>query len=97
MQTPLAKTSSTGLTPVITGQEAQPFVKATPIRWRDYVPQRPLFPDQESELDFYARSPFTAWEHALVRKEPHPKLWRAVKGSPYEALYVRLYGKPNEN
>ncbi len=59
----------------------------TPIRWRDYVPQRPLFTDEQSEVDFYCHTAFTAWEHALFRQKHHPKLWQAVIGSPYERLY----------
>lgn len=62
-----------------------------PIRGREYRPQRPVFSDEETEVDFYARTPFTAWEHALLRKRHHPKLWQAVLGSPYERLYRRRF------
>ncbi len=57
------------------------------IRGREHAPQKLLFKDDEAEIEFYARTAFTAWEHALFRKRHHPKLWKAVQGSPYEGLY----------
>lgn len=64
-----------------------PFVSRARVLAREYVPKKPLFGDEDSEIDFYARSPFTAWEHALLRKRHHPRLWKIIKGSPFEALY----------
>jgi hypothetical protein len=63
------------------------FVSRSRVVAREYVPRMPLFGDEDSEIDFYARSPFTAWEHALLRSRHHPKLWRAIKGTPFEGLY----------
>jgi hypothetical protein len=70
---------------------------APPMTWsrvlaKEYVPKKPLFTDEDSEIDFYARSPFTAWEHALLRNRHHPKLWSMIKGSPFEWLYRERFG-----
>ncbi len=78
-------------TPPTLAVDPEPFQHA-PIRGREYRPQRPLFSDGETEIDFYARTPFTAWEHALSRERHHPKLWLVIQGSPYERLYRRRFG-----
>jgi hypothetical protein len=43
------------------------------------------------ELDQVLRQPFTAYEYALRYNRHHPKLWQAVKGSPFEAGYRRRF------
>ena len=45
----------------------------------------------DAEVDNAARQPFTAMELASRRKRHHPKLWNAVKGSPYERGYRRKF------
>jgi len=49
------------------------------------------FEDNDKELDFYARQPFTALSYAKQRGH-HPKLWQVVKGSVYEPEYRRMFG-----
>ncbi len=62
------------------------------VRGSECVPPKPVFPDAETETEFYSRTAFTAWEHALSLNQHHPKLWEAIKGSPFERLYrTRFY------
>ncbi len=77
-----SRTASTIATARVTDSVAH-----TIVRGREYVPPKPLFPDAETETEFYSRSAFTAWEYALSLNRHHPRLWEAVKGSPYERLY----------
>ncbi len=58
---------------------------------RECVPPKLVFTDAETETDFYSRTAFTAWEHALSLNQHHSKLWEAVKGSPYERLYRKRF------
>jgi hypothetical protein len=44
--------------------------------------------DRDQEMETAVRQPFTAHELAM-RRGHHPKLWAAVKGSPYEREYRR--------
>ena len=64
-----------------------------PIRGTEYVPQRAVYGDEETAVDMAARSPFTALEHALVLNRHHPKLWNAIRGSPFETLYCQQFGQ----
>lgn len=52
--------------------------------------------DDEQEIDNASRQAFTAHHHALQRGRHHPKLWNAVKGSPYENEYRRRFN-PQED
>jgi hypothetical protein len=56
----------------------------------DKTPPKAAFDDPEAETDFYVRQPFTAWDHAQ-RHGHHPKLWKVIKGSPYERLYRQKF------
>jgi len=68
--------------------------KRAPIRAREPRPPKLIFTDDEAEIDFYARSAFSAFEYALERKKSHPKLWARVQGTPYEMPYQQRFGKP---
>jgi hypothetical protein len=70
------------------------LLERVPIRAREQVPNKLLFTDEEAELDFYARTAFTALDYALARKCYHPKLWNAVRGTVYETAYCRFFGRP---
>ncbi len=52
--------------------------------------------EEERDVELYARTPFTAWEHALGRGCHHPILWERVKGSPFERLYRERFNPPEE-
>lgn len=41
----------------------------------------------EGDIDLFTKQPFTALEHAMEVGH-HPKLWRAVKGTPFETRYI---------
>ncbi len=58
-----------------------------------YVPPRAVFGDEEEVVDMAARSAFTAWELALELNRHHPKLWKVIRGSPFEALYCQQFGE----
>jgi hypothetical protein len=47
--------------------------------------------DDDAELEIAARAGFTAWEYALRRGKPYPRLLQAVTGTPFEALYRRHF------
>jgi hypothetical protein len=57
---------------------------------RDWVPPHQNV-DPETELEMAAKSGFTAWEYADRTGLHHPRLFQAVKGSPYEPLYRRRF------
>jgi hypothetical protein len=49
--------------------------------------------DEETENDVAAKGgAFTAYELAARRKRHHPRLLKAVIGSPYEKPYTRQFG-----
>jgi hypothetical protein len=47
--------------------------------------------DPDAELDQAVRQPFTAHEYATRYNRHHPRLWKAVKGSPFERDYRRRF------
>lgn len=47
--------------------------------------------EEDAELDNAARQPFTAMDMALRRNQHHPKLWKSIKGSPYERDYRKRF------
>jgi hypothetical protein len=63
-----------------------------PIRAKDSAPPKLLFSAEDVEIEFYARSAFTAWEYALETNRAHPRLWKAIRGSPYERPYCQRFG-----
>jgi len=68
----------------------QPFLRNfihrahVPIRALDIKP--PLWSTCDEEIEMAARQAFTAYELAM-RRGHHPRLWQAVKGSPFQAHY----------
>jgi len=48
--------------------------------------------DEEAEIDNAARFPWNAMELARRTRKHHPKLWAAVKGSPFENEYRQTFG-----
>lgn len=65
--------------------------KLLEVRWRDYVPPKPSFSDEETETAFYTRNAFSAWHRALDIGH-RPELWAVVKGSVYEPEYRERFG-----
>ncbi len=66
--------------------------KRMPIRAHEPRPPKLIFTDDEAEVDFYARTAFSAFEYALERDQPHPKLWASVQGTPFEKPYLQRFG-----
>ncbi len=62
---------------------------------REWTPPHQNFADDDTELEMAARTPFTAWEYATRSNKHHPKLLKAVFGSPYEHLYKRHFKLPD--
>ena len=65
------------------------------IRATESKPPKLLFTDELSEIEFYARTPFTAFEYALENNCPHPKLWDIIRGAAYERPYLQRFGPQN--
>ena len=61
------------------------------MNYQEPLPPKPEFAEQDDELEFHAKSPFTAYSHAMDRGQHHPRLWQAVKGSVYEPLYRKRF------
>lgn len=61
-------------------------------------PVRASTGSNEGDVENAARQPFTALDHAL-NSGHHPRLWSAVKGSPFEKQYIQtvLKGKHPEH
>lgn len=80
------------VTPSMTAERiVNELLELNEVRAHDYTPPKPAFADDDSEIDFYARQPFTAFTHAFDRGH-HPKLWQVVKGSVYEPQYRKRFG-----
>lgn len=47
--------------------------------------------NDDEEIANAARQPFTALDYALNSGRHHPKLWQAIKGSPFEREYRNAY------
>jgi hypothetical protein len=45
----------------------------------------------EEDVAQAARSPFTAYSHAVTTGKHHPRLWNAVKNSPFEKQYRQKF------
>ncbi len=58
--------------------------------WDEPLPPKHEFDDRNDELALHAKTPFTAYSHALERGH-HPRLWQAVRGSVYEPLYRKKF------
>ena len=61
-----------------------------PIRALDLKP--PLWSMCDEEIEQAARQAFTAYEMAM-RRGHHPRLWQAVKGSPFQGYYEMNIGQ----
>lgn len=58
--------------------------------WNEPLPPKHEFDSQDDELALHAKTPFTAYSHALERGH-HPRLWQAVKGSVYAPMYQKKF------
>jgi len=58
---------------------------------KDIPPAQWSMGDDEKDVEQAARSAYTAHSHALTTGKHHPKLWSRIKGSPFEADYVRRF------
>ena len=58
--------------------------------WDDRPPARNTY-GEEGDTEIAVRQPFTAWDLAQQRGQHDPRLWKVIKGSPYEAAYRRTF------
>jgi hypothetical protein len=71
-------------------ESADQIVDAMLARERKPVVAR-IGDNEEEEIDNAARQPFTAYDHALRTGKHHPKLWNAIKGTPYARQYLQRF------
>ena len=63
------------------------------MKWDDLPPAYAhIGADEEAEIEDAARFPWNAMNYAQRTRKHHPKLWAAVKGSPFEKEYRRTFG-----
>ena len=53
--------------------------------------------NDEEELVNALRQPFTALDYALRNNQPDPRIWRVVRGTPYEQDYLQHFGLVRES
>jgi hypothetical protein len=63
----------------------------TEVIARDIPPAHFTSGSEEGDIEQASKSPFTAYSHAIQVNRHHPKLWQAVKGSPFEKQYVKKF------
>lgn len=66
----------------------RPKYGPVPIKHKTTTPVRISTGSAEGDIDLFTKQPFTALEHAMEVGH-HPKLWNAVKGTPYETRYIQ--------
>lgn len=67
----------------------RPKYGPVPIRQKNqHVPVRITTGSDEGDIDMFTKQPFTALEYAMEVGH-HPKLWKAVKGTPFENQYIQ--------
>ncbi len=63
----------------------------TTIIARDIPPAKWSMGDDDKDVEQAARSAFTAHSHAMSTGKHHPKLWKVIKGSPFQTEYFNRF------